>query len=126
MLFLLCANNVQAFVFHVEFSVTRDMTVDFCCICPNFSTCIHMLILLYGNNVQACAFHVECKATRDLTVDFLLFMLKPYHVPKSCKSLICYSCYVIIMCKYAYFVWDFVTHGISLWNFEKKGEKYVL
>ena len=63
MLFLLCENNVQPCVFHVEFSVSRDMTVDFCCICPNFSTCIYMLFLLCGNNVQACVFHVECNAT---------------------------------------------------------------
>ena len=63
MLFLLCENNVQACVFHVEFSVARDMTVDFCCICLNFSTCIYMLFLLCGNNVQACVFHVECNAT---------------------------------------------------------------
>ena len=63
MLFLLCENNVLAFLFHVEFSVARDMTVDFCCICPNFSTYIYMLFLLCGNNVQACVFHVECNAT---------------------------------------------------------------
>ena len=63
MLFLLCENNVQASVFHVEFSVARDMTVDFCCICPSFSTCIYMLFLLCGNNVLACLFHVECNAT---------------------------------------------------------------
>ena len=28
MSFLLCENNLQAFVFHVEFSVTQDMAVD--------------------------------------------------------------------------------------------------
>ena len=63
LLLLLCENNVQACVFHVEFSIARDMTVDFCCICPSFSTCIYMLFLLCGNNVLACVFHVECNAT---------------------------------------------------------------
>ena len=80
MLFLLCENNVQACVFHVEFSVARDMAVDFCCICPNFSRRIYMSFLLCGNNVQACEFHVECNATSDLTVDFLLFMFKLFHI----------------------------------------------
>ena len=29
MLFLPCGNNVQTCVFHVEYSATRDLTVDF-------------------------------------------------------------------------------------------------
>ena len=29
MFFLLCENNVQVCAFHVEYNVTRDLTVDF-------------------------------------------------------------------------------------------------
>ena len=71
---------MQVCVFHVEYSVTRDLTVDFCSLCLMFSTCLHMLFLLCENNVQICAFHVECSVTWDLTVDFLLFMFTIFHM----------------------------------------------
>ena len=86
---------MQACVFHVEFSVTRDMTVDFCCICSNFSTCIHLLILLCGNNVQVYTLHVEYCFTQELTVDFLLFYVQTFPHASTC-----YSCCVEIMCKF--------------------------
>ena len=107
----------------------------FICSCLNFSTCIHMFFLLCENNVQVCAFHVECNGTRDLTVDFLLYMSNFFPHASTCNS-----CCVELMCKYVYFMWNFVTHGIplwkfvicmwitwdNLWHFEKKGGKYVL
>ena len=80
MLILLCGNNVQACAFYVECNATWDLTVDFCCSCSHFSTCIHMLILLCRNNMQVCAFHVECNVTLNLTVDFLLYMSKFFHM----------------------------------------------
>ena len=87
------------------------MTVDFCCICPNFSSSIYMLFLLCGNNVQVCTLHVEHCVTWNLhAVDILLFMFKlfPHAATRN-------FCYVKIMCKYVHFMWIVMPREIWLW-----------
>ena len=84
----------------------------FCSLCLMFSTCLHMIFLLCENNVQACVFHVEFSVTRDMTVDFCCIYVQTFPQASTCSS----YC-VKILCKYVYFMWNIVSHGIWLWIF---------